>query len=82
MAWIKIKDIYDMVQTCRILHSRAQWKRKAIKRGAENRELRKALNRKNDQIDKLKGHSSPATKTSIISTENTDLTMDEYKKKT
>lgn len=43
-----------MVQTCRVLRSRRQWKRKAIKRGTENRELRKALNRKNEQIARLK----------------------------
>lgn len=48
-----------MVQTCRVLHSRKQWKRKAMKRGAENRELRKTLARKNEQIDRLKLGLSP-----------------------
>lgn len=57
----KIKDIYEMVQTCRVLHSRKQWKRKAIKRGAENRELRKTLSRKNEQIDHLKSGLSSET---------------------
>lgn len=50
----KIKSLYEMLQTCRLLHSRKQWKRKAIKRGAEVRELRKTLKRKNEQITGLK----------------------------
>lgn len=55
----KIKDVYEMVQTCRVLHSRKQWKRKAMKRGAEIRELRKTVIRKNEQIDRLKFVPSP-----------------------
>lgn len=57
-----------MVQTCRVLHSRKQWKRKAMKRGAEVRELRKALLRKSEQIDQLKfGLSSETTSDGMTS---------------
>lgn len=50
----RIKDVYDMVQACRVLYSRKQWKRKAVKRGVEVREMRKAIKRKNAQIAQLK----------------------------
>ena len=43
-----------MVQTCRVLYSRKQWKKKAVKRGLKVREMRKAINRKNEQIEQLK----------------------------
>lgn len=50
----RIKDVYDMVQACRVMYSRKQWKRKAVKRGVEVREMRKAIKRKNAQIAQLK----------------------------
>lgn len=43
-----------MVQTCRVLYSRKQWKKKAVKRGLKVRDMRKTINRKNEQIEQLK----------------------------
>ena len=43
-----------MIQTCKLLYSRKQWKKKAVHRGLKVREMRKAINRKNEQIDQLK----------------------------
>lgn len=43
-----------MVQNCKVLYSRKQWKKKAVHRGLKVREMRKTLNRKNEQIEQLK----------------------------
>lgn len=71
-----------MVQTCRVLHSRKQWKKKAIKRGAELREMRKTLNRKNEQIESLKATLEPDADKPPPVTELTVMDEGDLKKKT
>ena len=54
-----------MLQLSKILHTRSEWKRKAIERAAEIREFRKDKRRHQQKIAQLKAQIKELTQSSI-----------------